>query len=94
MPRKRGDYGMRQDEEIEATTTTEAIEYAEPTVTPEAHGSLRIVKLADAQTMWLVEDGVRHAFTCSADAAALNIAVEVVDEDTLRQWPQGDVYTP
>lgn len=97
MPRQRGTHGMQQAEETEVTTTTEAVEYAEPTVTPEAHTARRLVKLPGAEgpqrTIWLVEDGVRYPIARSDVAAATGLKLEAVDEETLRQWPQGDTYT-
>lgn len=98
MPKQRGAHGMQQAEEQEAVTTqTETVEYAEPTVTPEAHEPRRLVKLPGAEgpqrTIWLVEDGIRYPIERSAVAAALNIKLEAVDEEELRQWPQGDTYT-
>ena len=90
----------------EETTMTEGggtryppfeVTWGEPTVTPEAHEPRRLVKLpgseGPARTMYLVEDGVRYPIATSGVAAALKIRVEVVDEETLRQWPQGDLYT-
>lgn len=57
----------------------------------------RLVKLPGAEgaqrTIYLVEDGVRYPIASSDIAAALGIKLEAVDEETLRQWPQGDTYT-
>jgi len=53
----------------------------------------RIVKLANATTMYLIEDGIRYPITNSGAAAALNLHVEVVSEDDLLAWPEGDLYT-
>ena len=87
-----------ESREPEAVVTTPPVVWGEPTPTLDAEITVtvadrRIVKLAREQTMYLVEDGIRRPVATSAAAAALGIAPEVVDEDTLRQWPEGDLYT-
>jgi hypothetical protein len=68
--------------------TLEPVEGAEPeNVTAE---NSRIVKLAGEPTMWLVHDGIRYPITSSRKAVELGLPVEVVDEDTLLEWTEGE----
>jgi hypothetical protein len=95
MPKKHTDDTATEDEldaitaeTLEHAATMEPVEGAEPdNVTPETS---RIVKLAGEPTMWLVHDGIRYPITTSRKAVELGLPVEVVDEDALDEWTEGD----
>lgn len=104
MPRRKSEdsNGVQDEQQEDAAAEAEAVEtpeaQAEPEYAPEETQTeeragapvRRLVKLADRPTMYLVENGKRRPVTESHVAAALLIPVEVVEEDELSEWPEGE----
>lgn len=52
----------------------------------------RLVKLVEEETMWLVANGVRRPITNVEKAVALDLPPEVIEEDELNGYAEGEPY--